>query len=135
MAYCEQHNAHAQPPDALRALFKKWQRSTVQDVTRSPEILDMQLSNGLERVTKVDVFSGREAEIQHAIYDFVVPGPSRKELTGEILPTVRLLGFEVNALPGAPERYEKVVRQCLIDGRSLPLPRLAVLLRAVDAAG
>ena len=98
----EQYDAHAQPPDGLRAVFKTWQRSSAQDIINSPEILDLRQPNSMDRVTKVDLFSGREAEIQRATHDFLEQGHSQGILSSQIAPNVPFQCYEVNALPGAP---------------------------------
>lgn len=110
-----QYDAHAQPPHSLRAVFKRWQRSPAQDITNSPEILDLRQPNGEDRVTQVDVFSSREAEIQHAIHDFLGQGHSEGILSSQTAPNVPFQGFKVNALPGAPQKYERVRPGCLIE--------------------
>ena len=102
----KQYDAHAAPPDALRAMFKGWQRSSAQVIANSPEILDLRQPNRADRVTRVDVFSAREAEVQRAVHDFLVKDHPEGLLSSPIAPNVPFQSFEVKALPGAPQNSE-----------------------------
>ena len=96
-----QHDAHALPPDGLRALFKKCQRSTVQEIVGSPDVLDLHRSEDLCRVTKFESFSGRGKDIQHAIREFLAEDRPTTIRPRRIAEPVLLDAFSVNNLPGA----------------------------------
>jgi len=95
------HDAHAKPPESMRALFKKWQKSSVLDIDASDEIVDAAkdaLPPEIQRLTPAD--KDHASSIAELMIDFAAVVDSLD--LPEILPaTVSKQGaIEIKTIPG-----------------------------------
>lgn len=100
MSGYKKHDANAQPPDSLRVLFKQWQRTSVEDISKSSDILDLNQVGSMNRVSKLQAFAGREAAIQEAVRNFLASQPLDREPVRLAELSIPEEAFEVDALPG-----------------------------------
>ena len=101
MAQTARHGVDTPPPDQLRSTFKKWQRSTAQEIANSPDILDLNRPDAFNQVTKVDAFTGLDANIESAVSSFMVREDLLQKHVSHKACDVPQAAYRVNALPGA----------------------------------
>lgn len=92
-------DAQAQAPQSLRALFKKWQKCSIEDALASDDILDLNQAGSARAAVPIDLFSQREGDINAAVREFLSSSTRSTNLLPE-LDWSSCKAFTVTALPG-----------------------------------
>lgn len=87
------HDAHARPPDHVRGMFKKWQKTTLEDLDSDRGILDTSSLNFEDRVRECDVLDTSLRDANTACREFLAC-----EEPYDPISQVRC--YEVKSLPG-----------------------------------
>ena len=99
----QQYDPNTQAPEILRSTFKRWQKSTVDEISKSHDILDLDRSDYLDRVAELTYLSCWERNIHDVVDSFLMTENQDSErIVKDALPTPPR-AFEVKDLPGAQE--------------------------------
>lgn len=90
-------DAHTRPADGLRALFKRWQKSSLDALEACSEILDTTSTLADDRLCEHQISAGEVQRIVEACRVFIAAEAS----SDFVLPT---RFFEIKSLPGGRQR-------------------------------
>lgn len=90
------HDAHARPPEHMKALFKRWQKSSLDTVDQSADVLDLSdpPSKADSRFAKIEV---QRISLDSQIFKTFLHGSGLQILDDAKIETVQ---HHVKGLPG-----------------------------------
>lgn len=89
-------DAHEQPPQSLRVLFKQWQKCPLELINSSPEVLDTASLNGDDRVQTHDIN-------EHSLQSMLESAQKFSQTETQLSAIQTASYFEVTALPGGQQ--------------------------------
>jgi hypothetical protein len=92
-------DGHTPAPQSLRALFKQWQRLSVDEAVQSNDILNLLQHENTQTIQSIDFFSQRQRDIDNAVRDFLA-SDSASGLILSSRPPASRNAFSIPALPG-----------------------------------
>jgi hypothetical protein len=67
----QDHGFEAQPPERLRLLFKRWQKSSIEEITTSSDIVDLTRADYIDQCLHIAPFLGRGVDVQRGVTGFL----------------------------------------------------------------
>ena len=92
------------PPDSLRALFKKWQRSSSEEINTSQDVIDLSREGYRNGAIQIEPFLDRENAVQDGMQRFLEGGSRQPRTVVDPGPFATTTAFELNSVPGAQDR-------------------------------
>jgi hypothetical protein len=101
MASAHGLHAHTRPPEPLRILFKRLQKSSIKDIELDPNVLSLPAGVGTkcEGLRLAKYLEARD--LQHCFRDFLQH--SKEADAPSLSPIANAVSYEIEALPGQLE--------------------------------